>query len=186
MKLKKILIFTLCLFSLFMFTGCGRNVTTKPLEMERYYNSKVISKYSTSGKKEYNLSSFIANEVDSDTLFGHTSLTFNGVTNWLYGMYVECVYFYFYSSKAVEVNQLEFKITELEGGTEDITLNKYKVEEILSLNAPKEEGVLLRVNVNQRVSNNESVIEIKLNDALVDYNWTIYGLQVYGETRYSK
>ena len=188
MKLKRLLSITLCFLCVLAFTGCGRNVSTSPLTMDRYFNSKVTSKYSTNSTKSYNLSSFTAQNTDENTLALHKSLQFTGVTNWLYSMYLECVYFYFYSTKSVEVNQLKVTVTALDGGITDLNLpdGTYKVEQIVSFNASKNKGVLVRVDIGKNVCNSDLTLTLALEDENLlntDFSWTIYGLQTYGETR---
>ena len=60
MQFKKFLIFALCFLCIFSFVGCGRDVSTKALTMDRYFQDSVTSKYSTK-TTTYNLSKFTAN-----------------------------------------------------------------------------------------------------------------------------
>lgn len=182
--MKKFLVALMCFMCIFSLVGCDkRDVTTPPITMSRYFNSKVVGRVDNKNV-DYKISSFIGKTPDEDTIALHESLQFAGVTNWIYNMYVECVYFYFYSSKSVEVNQLTFTMTALDGGVTDSTINNYKVEEVLSLNANKNEGVLLRVNIGHRVTEDDLSLTIALQDEKLlntQFGWTIYGLQVYGD-----
>ena len=175
----------LCFICVFGFAGCSkRDVTTPALTMSRYFKPTVVSRYNNKNT-DYNLSEFTGNEVNTETLKLHNSLKFVGVTNWIYNMYIECVYFYFYSTKTIEVNQLTFTMTALDGGvSDDSTINTYKVQETVSCHAKKNEGVLLRVNVGHKVTLDELNMTIALEDEnllTMDFGWTIYGLQVYGD-----
>ena len=182
--MKKIFVAFLCFICIFGFVGCDRrDVDTPALNMSRYFKSTVISR-ANNKSTDLNLSSFIADKPDIDTLKLHSKLQFTGITNWISNMYVECVYFYFYSTKAVEVNQLLFTMTSLDGGKSDNTLNNYKVEEVLAFNASKNKGVLVRVDIGHTVTNDELTLKIQLEDENLlntDFSWTIYGLQVYGD-----
>lgn len=185
MKLKKLLIVMLCFMCAFGMVGCSRrNVTTPALTMTRYFKSTAVSRCNNKNT-DYNLSSFIADEPDTSTLKLHNHLIFAGINNWLYNMHVECVYFYFYSTKSIEVNQLVFTMTALDGGvSDDVTINTYKVQETLSFHAKKDEGILLRVNVGHKVTMDDLSMTIALEDENLlnmDFSWTIYGLQVYGD-----
>ena len=184
MKFKKILIAVLCFICAFSFAGCTRNVKTDPLTMGRYYNDKVTSAYSIAKETYFSLSNFTGKKVDKDTLMLHKSITFSA-TNWLYCMNIECVYFYVYTNKNININQLVFTMTGLDDGIEDTTLNYKKIEETVSVKAKKDKGVLVRVNVGHKVELDTSKIMLKLSDEnlLTDtsFAWTIYGLQVYGD-----
>lgn len=184
MKIKKLLIAILCMLCVFSFSGCSRNVNTDPLSMGRYYNEKVTSTYSFSKTTYYSLSNFTGKSVNKDTLLLHKTLTFNA-TNWLYCMNIECVYFYVYANKDVNINQLTFTMTGLDGGEEDSRLNSKKVEEVVSVKAKKNKGVLVRVDIGHTVELDASSIVLSLGDEdLVtdsSFKWTIYGLQVYGD-----
>lgn len=179
-KLNKIFACILCCFSLFLLVGCDSHALT----MSRYFNSTVESGYNSSSKK-YNLSSFVANKPDTDTMRAHTYLKFTGVSNWIYDMNIEYVTFYFYCSKTVEVNQLQFKMTGLDGGESNLTLSSKYVSKILAFNATKEKGLQLRVDIGHRATMDELAINLEMQDENIrnndDFEWTIYGLQVYGD-----
>lgn len=188
MKLKNILLILLCCVCTLGFVGCDkRNVDTNPINMSRYFKTDVTSKYNSNNKKTYQLNSFTGDNVDTSTLELHKSLQFTGITNWINNMYIECVYFYFYSTKTIDINQLVFKMTGLDGGkSDDFTLNTYKAEEILAIKAQKNTGVLVRVNVGHKATLNDLGMTFSLEDESlfsVDFDWTIYGLQVYGEMK---
>ena len=184
MKLKKIIISVLCFICIFSLVGCNkRDVNLPAITMSRYFKSTVVSRYNNANT-DYKLSSFTAESADTSTIKLHRNLKFTGITNWIYNMEIECVYFYFYSTKSIEVNQLVFTMTALDGGLSDDTLNNYKVQETLAFNAEKNDGVLLRVNIGHRVTMDDLTMTIALEDenlVNMDFGWTIYGLQVYGD-----
>lgn len=185
MKLKKLFSIILCCFCVFTFCGCnGRNVEYPAITMDRYLKATVVSRYNSSNT-DMNLSSFIASEPDESTIKLHTYIKFTGITNWIQGMYVECVYFYFYSTANVDINQLEFTMTSLKNANdEDLTLNSGKLSTTLTCKAKKNSGVLLRVDVGHQITEDEMTITIALEDEnLSDFGWTIYGLQMYGKIK---
>lgn len=179
-KLNKIFACLLCCLSLFLLVGCNSNALT----MDRYFKSTAVSRYNGSNK-ELNLSCFTADKPDTSTLRLHAYLKFTGVTNWIYDMNIEYVTFYFYCTKTVEINQLQFKMTGLDGGESDLTSSSKYVSQILAFNPTKEKGKLLRVNIGHRATMDELTITIELQDENIlnisDFTWTIYGLQVYGD-----
>lgn len=172
--------FILCLFSAFLLVGCNSNKIT----MSTYFKSTAISRYNNSNT-EYNLTCFTSDKVDLNTIKLHTYLQFSGISNWIYDMNIEYVTFYFYSTKSIEVNQLQFKMTALDGGEKDLTTNSHYVSKILSFNAQKEEPIKLRVNIGHRVTIDTLTLTIELQDEnllnIKDFGWTIFGLQVYGD-----
>ncbi len=179
-KLNKIFACLLCFFSIFLLVGCNSNALT----MDRYFKSTAVSRYNNSNK-DYDLSYFTSKKVDTSTLRAHTYLKFTGITNWIYDMDIEYVTFYFYSNKSVEVNQLQFKMTGLDGGESDLTTNSKYISKTLAFNIAKEKGVLLRVDIGQKATMDELTITIEMQDEAIlninDFGWTIYGLQVYGD-----
>ena len=191
MKTKSLFSILLAICCCFILVGCtnnGRNVKTKAITMNTYFSETV--KVNNSSSDTYNLSAFTSDNVDTNTLLtDNKKLTFTGVSNWIYGMYIECVYFYLYTTKSVEINSLKITMTDLDSGEEDSTLPEgtYKLEETFAVIADKQQGKLIRIDINKTALNQTLTLTIDLSGepmvASGDYNWTIYGLTVYGEHR---
>ncbi len=170
----------------------SRKVSTPAITMSRYFSSTVVSdKKSSTGTLA--LSYFTGSRAATDTnaYFHHTTLTFSTELNWIYGMYLECVYFYFYCNRDITDLVATVTITGLDGNTYDASLptDTYKVEQQIGINTNSGKGVLVKMNIDQSVvsltSDCNLIISLENQDALDDANfkWTIYGLQVYGEHR---
>lgn len=193
MKFKHIISIFLACFCSFLCVGCnsGRNVTLPQINNSRYLSAQVESTYLSSGYSRtgnINLASFSTQQVDTTSVRAHKTLKFVG-TSWIYKMYIEAVYFYFYCTKDIKLNDFKFTMVDLDGGnTEDSTLPEgtYKVEQVISLSAKAEKGYLVRVDIGHTALNEDFSIELSMaNESAFDGEcfWTIYGLAIYGETR---
>ena len=100
--------------------GCNSENKVKAINMTRYFEQKV--NYQVYNRNAINdnlrLDSFIDDKFDTidnsgnELMKQYTSITFNGVKDWLYKMYVEEVDFYIYSNLTMEI-QFEVKISNL-------------------------------------------------------------------------
>lgn len=187
-SLLGIILAVCCCFVLVACSGAGRNVKTKAITMTTYFNETV--KVNNSSSDTYNISAFTGDSVDTDTLStSNKTLTFTGSSSWIYGMYIECIYFYLYTTKTVEINNLKITMTDLDSGEEDATLPEgtYKLQQTFAVNTEKEKGKLIRIDIDKTALAQTLTLTFDLSgEAMVtsgDYNWTIYGLTVYGEHR---
>ena len=194
MKIKYIFASVLALLCSVLFVACGggRNVTLPKINSTRYLASTVATTYVennvTLGPKNMSLSYFIENQVNKDSLKAHKTLVFKG-TSWMYKMYIEAVYFYFYCSDDKPINQLEFTMVDLDGGQDDDTSlpeGTYRVHQKIAIDAKSHKGCLVRVDIGHKVLDQEFSITLSMaNETSFNgsYSWTIYGLAIYGETR---
>ena len=188
--MKKFLALFCCLLSMFIVCGCSRDVSTQALTMTRYFKSNVVSAYGINKTKEYSLVNFTGENANLGTMAAHKSLTFSGINDWLYRKYIERVYFYVYTTHTTNIEQLKVTFTSLDGGETDNTINGYKVSETVAVNVEANKGTLVRVDIGHTVTLDDAQLIFKLDDEKFSYDtnyanfkWTIYGLQVYGETK---
>jgi len=186
-KLKNLLIVVCACMCLFLVAcgNSGRDVSTPPIAMTRYFLDSVESKGTGSGTTVLHLPSFVGQQKDETTMKHHTSLTFSGDTAWMNGMYIECVYFYVVANVELVESQLSFVMSGLDGGNYDVTAETYKVEQSsIGISAKAGEGKLVRVDIGHKAVNNKTLsVKINFSPSSVDFNWTIYGFAAYGETR---
>lgn len=191
MKFKKTLVLIVAIFCATIFVGCGRNVQSPAIKVSRYFNNSVSYTYTTNRTEKLNLSSFTKNSVDNSTVGKQSTIQLTGENQWVYRLYVECIYFYFYCNQSVDIEQLVVTMTNLDSGTFDSTLptGTYKKSTILAFKAKQNKGVLLRVDINQTIvsSSADCLLTLKLeHDELLsssnDFKWSIYDLAIYGKT----
>jgi len=191
MKKIKYLFVIICACMCLCLTACGgagRNVHTPAISMTRYFLDSVNSSYKTdygsSGSTTLHLPSFVGTKKDETTMLRHNLLTFSGDSNWLDGMYIECVYFYVVANEDLVEKQLSFVMFGLDGGNYDVTAETYKVEQnSIGISAKAGEGKLVRVDIGHKATTKTMTIKFSFNPSDVDFKWTIYGLSVYGEHR---
>lgn len=170
-----------------------RDVKTKPLIMTDYYSITVRS----NSVGDLPLQTFIGKkpETNGKAYSRHTTLTFSGELGMLGGMYLECVYFYFYCNTTKADLVVTVSVTGLKAGNSDSTglpAGSNKMEQKLSVNTKAGKGMLMRMNINQTVldasNGSDTTLVISLKDETelmqnADFVWTVYGVQVYGEHR---
>lgn len=189
MKLKHFIALCLCMLTLVIFVGCKDKPKTKAITMDRYFNSQVSSKYgnNASASETLKLSSFISESADTSTLKNRASITFEGETSWIYGMYIECIYISFYANKDIRLEQLKYTITDLDSGEYDSTLPEgtFKLQDYLTGYVSKNKGLEFKIPVNKTAKNSQLSITFTLEDNGIDsdFMWTLYNFKVYGETR---
>ena len=169
-----------------------RDVKMPPILMTDYYSSTVRS----NSVGDLPLQTFISSKptTSSKAFSRHRTLTFSGELNMLGGMYLECVYFYFYCNTTKADLVVTVSVTGLTAGNSDSTglpEGSHQMKQDLSINAIAGKGMLMRMDIDKTVlgaasgSDTSLIISLENEPALInaDFAWTVYGVQVYGEHR---
>ena len=179
-KLASLMIAIFCFCSCLMFTACKDN---KAIEMSVYFDSTAEASISGESKVEQlELSKLTSSSPYETKKYTRTKIKSN---SWFYGMYVETISFYIYSTETKEV-EFNFVLTGVEHGietTSSVTKDLILVQQPCALKA--NQGYKVTINVNDRMylSSSNSVLTIELSDKVtefVDNNFAycIYGLEI--------
>ena len=97
-KFTTLIIITICIFTSFMFTACGNT----PINMSKYFSPTVTaSVYKTNKADTLKIDDITKNEPYETKKY--TQFLFTADNNWFYGMYVESISFYIYSTETKEM-----------------------------------------------------------------------------------
>lgn len=179
-KFTSIIIAIVCFCSCLMFTACKDN---KSIEMSVYFeNTAEASIYGESKSEKLELAKLTSASPYETKKYTRTNIKSN---SWFYGMYVETISFYIYSTETKEV-EFNFVLTGVEHGIEttaSVTKDLMLIQQPCALKANQGHKVTINVNDRMYLSSSNSVLTIELSDKVtefVDNNFAycIYGLEI--------
>ena len=182
-KLTIIICSLICIFTSTLFVGCSDK---NAINMGVYFNSEVnasVYKTSTTSQK-LALSTLTGNNPYEADKYLQYVLTSN--KDYFYGMYVEKITFYIYSTAEQEV-EFDITLTGTQNGKENnysSTLDFILTQQPCALKAYSSVKITVEVNDKITLSSADSKLTIKLSDPVDvkdnDFKYCIYNLQVYG------
>jgi len=179
-KITTLILIAICFCSSLLFTACNKS---NSIDMNVYFSESAEAKiYGESQADNILLGKLTGNSPYETKKYTQTTLK---STSWFYGMYVETISFYIYSTETREV-EFDFILTGIEHGmetlsstTKDLRITQYPC-------ALKEnEGYKVTITVNDKIylSSSSSVLTIKPTAPTTEFEnsnfaYCIYGMEV--------
>ena len=180
-KLSSIVLSIFCLISCFMLTACNKN---NYIDMSVYFKPTVTAKVYNDGTSTKLLT---LNDVISDTPSAtdkYLQYSLIADNSWFYGMYVEKISFYIYSTETREV-EFDITLTGTQNGKEVVSSATKNFEKTLPFYLKANKGVLVTIDVNDTItlSVSNSTLKIMPTDPYTvftdnNFKYCIYGLKV--------
>lgn len=181
-KIASLLLIAICIFSSLVFTACDKN---NAIDMSVYFNSTAEAKiYSESAVDNIELAKLTSKSPYETKRYTQTVLK---SSSWLYGMYIETISFYIYSTETKEV-EFDFVLTGVEHGVEtlsSVTRDLRVIQYPCALNSNQGYKVTITVNDKIYLSSSNSTLTIKPSDPYTEFlnnnfAYCIYGMEVVG------
>ena len=202
-KIFKILSFLLILPVVFL-TSCRKKSSLPAIDLATYMKDDMkVTYYQIEAPSNNNLSNFSTTKLNKDTLAKYTKLEFSTDSVWMYKMYIESISFYVYTTLASSSEMIvNVSITNM---SEEKDLLQSTEEEPNTFTAteqctfiPKSKNTIkCTFNFGQTIATSTgATITVDILNSLelfdnngedVNFEWTIYGFEIHGESRaYSK
>ncbi len=192
-KIFNLIISLLCI-PVIVLCGCSNKRSELPKIASAAYleNTVTYTSYDSTKEQTLDISEFLLDKVEPLNIRAFEQVTITAKSAWIYKMYIDRIYFNFYSNKTTD-SEMIIKLTMTNLVNEENIGNSNSIETI-ELNFPfiaKAGGSVLCIfDIEKTVATatgSKITIDIyeSLNNDLIasEFKWTIYGLEIYGEHR---
>lgn len=171
------------------FTGCSNKTKLPEIKASRYFSSSVsTSLFDQTQKRQIQLSSITSKKPNKDHMDKYVQYELTGDGVWIYKMYIECIYFYVYTSDTNEAMTITLTFTNL-ASESDLTKQE-TVTKTCAVQPGKNKATLCKINIGKVVAtatNTKLTIDIAQTASYDffenNFKWMIYDFSVYGESR---
>lgn len=192
-KILNLIIAIFCIPVLFL-CGCSNKRSELP-KVEASVYIEDVAKYTTfdnSKEQSLKIDEFISPDLNPQNIKNFEKITITAKSSWIYKMYIDKIYFNFYSNKTTDTEMIvKLTITNLAKESEIGTKESVHSKELTCPFIPKENGfiecmfdiqetVAVATGCTMTIDINESINNELIED---DFRWTIYNFEIYGEHR---
>lgn len=178
-KLTPLLLTLVLLASSLLLVGCSNSIDTSV-----YFNSIVSAKvYGSNTTQKLNLSD-LSNKSPSTTK-KYLSFEFKANKDWIFGMYIETISFYIYSTESMTDVEFDFSLTGTENGQVTLTSATKTfslTNQPYSFTKNSSRKITIKINDTITLSTSDPVFTVKLSDTYNDpkFEYTIHSFEVVG------